>query len=314
MKLSIPPPVKSSKLKIHVFCPACSLAGINIQATVEELAKYEFELILPEEMDFYHGYLAGTPQMRISHIDRLFKKDDVRIMMAGRGGFGSSHIINSLDYHSFKQNPKWIVGYSDVCFLLFKILRETGIATIHGPMLIDFSHKPKSLPVIISCLKKIIGGETITYEFGSRASLNTHPLPVFTEIKGWVIPANLSILNDSLGTDYLPDLPRIILILEDVDEPLYRLERMLIHLTHTPFINRISAVILGKFTRLKKSKHKASFTELAKGIFSQYGIHVFEGFPIGHASRNFPVLMGGAGILTINPDRPQPFKLTVSPP
>ena len=221
-----------------------------------------------------NNYLAGTDEERISDIENAFADNTVKMLLTSRGGYGASRIIDKINYEIIKNNPKIFCGYSDITAFHSAIYKKTGLITFHGPFaLFDF------------------GAENIdTYteeNFWNTISNNNTNTTIenafeYTSIKeglveGELIGGNLCVLTSILGSDFAPDFNNKILFIEDVNEPLYKIDRMLNQLRLNGCFDKIKGLLVGKFSCEEKD-----FDTKVKSLLKELNIPCGYGFSASH--------------------------------
>ncbi len=259
-----------------------------------------------------NGYLAGSDKNRAADLNRMFADKEVKGIFTLRGGYGTPRILPYVDYNLIKQNPKPIIGYSDITALLNAIYAKTGMVTYHGPIAAR-NFTPYSLQsfkkVLMEPTPKTIIGETPPFEASEGLVDRENRLMRIAPgiARGRLIGGNLSLMVKLVGTEYEPDYTGKILILEDVGERPYRLDGMLTHLWLAGRLQKLAGVVLGKFTECEAtSPGGASLESVFKERFANMGIPVLRGLMFGHIldQATFPVgieaeLNVEAGTLTL---------------
>jgi muramoyltetrapeptide carboxypeptidase len=210
-----------------------------------------------------------------------------------RGGYGSSRLLDSLDFSVFKSNPKWIVGFSDITALLCEVDR-LGFASIHGPMPHNFCQKGGE-----AALQQL---HTALFEGTIAVSAPSHPLNRLGEASAEIIGGNLSLLCHLIGSPTFASTVGKILFLEEIGERLYHVDRMLLQLKRAGLFQNLAGLIVGGFTDC----HEASLT-IGKTAFELVAEHtsgtsypIAFDFPAGHIPNNQPLIFGVNTKLLIN--------------
>ena len=243
-----------------------------------------------------HAYFSGTDEERRQDLQQMLDDPKLSAIICARGGYGTTRIIDALDFSKFLKHPKWIVGFSDVTALHIK-LYQLGLESIHSVMPIQFP-KPEHKESVES-LRKILFGEAV--ELRGKASAFNRP----GSASGQVVGGNLTLLVDSLGTVTDIDTAGKILIIEEVGEYKYKLDRMLTHLKRAGKLDRLKALIIGHMTDINDAE--GSFGQTVEEIFldkvKDYSYPVAFNFPIGHEAPNLAWMHGADGILSIDRDQ-----------
>lgn len=230
------------------------------------------------------AYLAGEDSNRLQDLMDFFRDDEVKAIMCSRGGYGTYRLLENIEYEVIRQNPKIFVGYSDITALLCNFLEKSNLVTFHGPLaLSDFGVDVVDEYTKNNFFEILEGKANISYSYSNP--LNYECINA-GEAEGVLIGGNLTVLCGLLGTPYFPDLTGKILLLEDVAEPLYKIDRMLTQLKLAGVFNRISALLFGEFTSIPESSDpdidKLTSADVIKDILGEVNIPVGIGFPASH--------------------------------
>ena len=233
------------------------------------------------------GYLAGSDAVRLRDLHAAFADPEVDAIFCLRGGYGTPRLLDSLDFNLLRANPKPLVGYSDITALHLAITRHAGFVTFHGPMLNADLLGDKQQPTE-SSLFSMLRGQL------SAGSVLAHPVDYpLTTIEpgiacGPLLGGNLSMIAAVMGTDYEIDADGIILFIEDVNEPLYRIDRLLTHLRLAGKLAHIAGVLVGDMAGVDN----AALERLLKQTFEPLCIPVLSGWRSGHCDPNLTLPMG----------------------
>lgn len=236
---------------------------------------------------------AGTDAQRLADIQWAFDNPQIKAIICARGGYGTARIIDQIDFTNIKQQPKWVAGFSDVTVLLSH-LQVHGIECLHAIMPILFPH-PNAVNSIES-MRKALFGELLEYQvpYNELNKLGT--------AKGEIVGGNLSIINNLIGTKSDFDFAGKILFIEDIDEYLYHVDRMMVQLDRSGKLANLAALIVGHFTDMKDNT--IAFGQDAYQIINQtvkkYAYPVCYGFPIGHAFDNMALICGREAELMVS--------------
>ena len=176
-----------------------------------------------------HGYLAGSTEDRLEDLHTMFKDKDVKAIFCVRGGYGSTRMLDNIDYNLIIRNPKIFVGYSDISALQLSFFHKTGLVTFAGPMVsIDFSGEVSKYTE--EFFWRII---TSNKSYGKIELPDGEKISVLKKgtVKGRILGGNLALISSLVGTDFLPEMKDRILFIEEVGELPYRIDRMLNQLT-----------------------------------------------------------------------------------
>lgn len=233
-----------------------------------------------------HRIFAGTDEERLNDFQIALDDENIRAIFCSRGGYGTNRIIENLNFSKFIKNPKWIVGFSDITMLLSTV-NELGIMGIHGAMPKNYINASDSA---IESLRKTLFGEPYTY------SVLPHNLNQNGKTSAQLVGGNLSIICSLLRTKFMYNFTGKILFIEDLNEKLYHLDRMLRSLKIQGVFNYISGLVVGQMTDMidgKPSFGRDAY-EIISDIVKEYNIPVCYNFPVGHFENNQALLVGGS--------------------
>ncbi len=226
-------------------------------------------------------YLAGEDAARLDDFHAMFSDPDVRALFCTRGGYGTLRLLDKIQYDLVRKNPKVLVGFSDVTALLLALLKRTGLVTFHGAM---FRNAGQRDSANIDNLLDLLGFSSthrLVFE-GTR-----HLVP--GKARGPLIGGNMNLISHLLGTPFLPSFSGCILLLEDIGEPLYRVDRMLTHLRLSGHLEGLSGIVAGEF---KGCGERDAVDRLLTEVAEDLHIPLISGFPLGHGFRNIPLPLG----------------------
>lgn len=253
---------------------------------VEALKGLGFKLKLGKHVKDRYGYLAGKDENRAADLNAMFLDKSIDAILCVRGGWGCNRIIDLLDYDAIKNNPKPLIGFSDITSLHNAILTKTGLVTFHGPVgKSDWNPFTKKSfeDILITGLK----GE-YNLPTGEEDAFVIQP----GIAEGNILGGNLSVFVSMIGSDYLPDFKNSILFLEDVGEDVYRIDRMLTHLKLSGILNQISGFIFGKCTNCDAGANSLSMRQVFEDHIKALNIPAFYGAMISHEDRNVTIPVG----------------------
>lgn len=261
----------------------------EIAAAIETIKKRGFNVVLSDVVYAQHNQFGGNDHERASGLQKLLDNPEVKAIWFARGGYGTARIIDQLNFHFFSKQPKWLIGFSDLTVLLNHVAQNYDVASLHGAMAmqVDTSNALFNAQDIDSIFD-IITGKSIAY------SMPLHNLNVTGNCEGHLVGGNLSVLFSLLGTPSFPDLNGKILFLEDLDEYLYHIDRMLINLKRNGALNHLAGLIIGGMTAM--NDNTVPFGSSAENIILEH-TQSFEypkyfGFNAGHCVPNQPLIIG----------------------
>lgn len=239
-----------------------------------------------------YGYLAGKDQERADDLNAMVADESVDAVMPFRGGWGCNRILPLIDFDVIRENPKAIVGFSDITTLLLSIFAKTGLVTFHGPV-----GKSEWTDYTTSHFQNVLAGDELQPINIPKKKLSEDydNLTVITPGKttGTLLGGNLSVLTAMMGSDYLPDWNESILFLEDVGESNYRIDRMLTQLKLNGVLDQISGFIFGQCTGCEKSgEDSLSLQQVFDDHIKPLDIPAFSGAMFGHTDHTITLPVG----------------------
>jgi muramoyltetrapeptide carboxypeptidase len=232
----------------------------------------------------YHQF-AGDDELRRLDFQTALDDTNIKAIICVRGGYGTVRMMDELDYHVFMRHPKWIVGFSDITFLHTHISNTLGIQTLHASM--PFMLENKSEAAIKTMRAELFGEKT-------HFDIPAHPLNRAGSAKGILIGGNLSILYSITGTKSGMNTVGKILFLEDLDEYLYHIDRMMLNLKRSGKLSKLAGLVVGGFTQMHDNEipfGKNAYEIIAEHV-QEYDYPVCFDFPAGHISDNRALVMG----------------------
>lgn len=266
--------------KIALVAPARKIGRDEIAAAVKWIEEKDFEAIYDDRLFAEYHQLAGNDDFRASVLQEYLDRDDIDAILCVRGGYGTIRIVDKLDFTKFVKHPKWIVGYSDVTVLHAK-MQQLGYQSIHGTMAINFEKNTKEA---LETLYEALVGKHQT-DGGFLATLG---------MTGQVVGGNLSVLYSMLGSDLFPETDGKILFIEDLDEYLYHIDRMMMGLKRAGKLANLKALLVGAFTDMHDNTIPFGMTakEIIFEKVKEYGYPVIWDVPAGHIDDNRAIVLG----------------------
>ncbi|HAL81931.1 MAG TPA: LD-carboxypeptidase [Mucilaginibacter sp.] len=288
------PPTLKKGDKIAITCPAKKLPGPMTDA-VKLLQSWGLEVVLGETLEADFHQFAGDDSLRTRDMQRFIDDNSIKAIIAARGGYGTIRIIDKIDFSHFAQNPKWLVGFSDITVLHTHLFANYGAQTIHGQMPVSI---PDASARSLATLRKALFGEELSYQVPS------HPQNRSGEASGILIGGNLSLLVAVSGSVSDPDYDGKVLFIEDIGEYLYAIDRMMRNLKRAGKLQNLAGLIVGGFTDVKDNDIPFGQTvpEIIMEVVKEYDYPVCFDFPAGHIPDNCSLILGKKVILSVNND------------
>ncbi|HEX6982290.1 MAG TPA: LD-carboxypeptidase [Balneolaceae bacterium] len=259
---------------------------------IKKVKEMGFKVKVSEHARDQYGYFSGTDEQRAHDLNAMFADNSVDAVLPFRGGWGCNRILNLIDYELIRNNPKILVGFSDITSLLLAIYAKTGLVTFHGPVgksewtKFTKRHFQKALsykePYTIQ-----------TYDQDACGSCNDFSVITPGKVRGRLLGGNLTVLTAMIGSDYLPDWKGNILFLEDVGEDIYRIDRMLTQLKLCGALDQISGFIFGQCTNCERSNsYSLTLGQVLDHFIKPLGIPAYSGALFGHIDKMVTLPVG----------------------
>lgn len=280
--------IKPARLKkgdtIGLITPASSPDELlRIEESVRYLEKIGYRVKVGKNVGKFNGYLAGSDEERLEDFHSMFNDKSVKAIMCLRGGYGAFRLLDKINYKLIQKNPKIFVGYSEITAIQNAIFKKTGLITFAGPMpAVDFVNNVSAYTeewfwkIVTSNKKigKIKYPENAKMPFINKGIANAR-----------ILGGNLAVFNALLGTEYFPDMKDKILLLEDIDEKPYKIDRMLNQLRLAKVFKGLKGIILGRFVECYEqdpNKKTLSLGEVIEYYFKPLKLPIIYTFPHGH--------------------------------
>jgi muramoyltetrapeptide carboxypeptidase len=292
------PPRLARGSRIALVAPAGPLLERDDLTRAEALCRaLDYEPAMGAHAGGHHGYFSGIDDARLADLNGALRDPAVDAVWCIRGGYGVTRILDRVDFEALARRPRPVIGYSDVTALLAAVVRRAGIVAFHAPtaraemplfsrrhfarVLADpapsgpFEPLPPPADVLVPQANRVV-----TIRGGAA--------------EGPLAGGNLTLLQCLIGTAYFPDLDGALLFLEDVNEDLYRIDRMLAHLRMIGALSRLGGVLVGRFTGLKRHMNDGALgvDEVLDHYFGPLGVPVAYGLPIGHIEDQWTMPLG----------------------
>lgn len=291
----IPPPLQRGDT-IAIIAPAGQIIDQQrFEQGVAILAEMGFKTKFPRDMWPGTGYFADTDSNRVDEFHKAFADPDVQGVMSARGGYGCLRLLESADFLTIRNNPKMLLGFSDISVLLNHAV-QAGMLCFHGPVVTSLCDCTKNaLERMYHCL-------TGNWQ-RAIAPASLEILRGGDQVSGKLIGGNLSTMMTLLATPHDISWRDSILVLEDVGEPIYKLDRMLTQLSLSGKLTEPAGIILGDFTLaggqeiLQKIRYTEYVWERVLRLTSRAGTPVWGNFPAGHCPENLTLPMGATAVM-----------------
>jgi muramoyltetrapeptide carboxypeptidase len=274
---------------IAIVCPAGFLPAAKAKACINTLKKWGFKVTKGKTLGGKSkNYFSGSFEERLADLQNQIDDPSINAILCGRGGYGTTHLLDHIDWKKFKKNPKWIIGFSDITILHTYLLTEIGVAGIHGPMANAFNEDNGINRYTLS-LKDSLEGKPVHY----TAKPNAHN--TYGKATAPMVGGNLSLLAHAVGTNADVDTRGKILFIEDVGEQLYNVERMLLQLKKAGKLSKLKGLVVGGFTSNKDTDRPfgKNIEQVIYDVVQEFTFPICFGFPISHEKENVAIIVGG---------------------
>ncbi len=245
----------------------------------------------------FYNQFSGTDEERAGDLQRALNSKAKAILFA-RGGYGTVRIVDAIDWKRFNKNPKWLIGFSDLTVLHSHVHRNCNLQSFHGPMALNL---PNLSPTCLNVYKETLFGSPLKYSL-SKQPPHLEKLSRKGKARGRLVGGNLSVLYSILGSLSDIDTEGKILFIEDLDEYLYHIDRMMMNLKRNGKLKGLAGLIVGGMTEMKDNPIPFGKTaeEIIREAVDEYSFPVFFGFPSGHIPNNYPLILGSEVTLNVS--------------
>lgn len=273
--------------KIGIVSPGKNISEKKVIPAINKLKQWGLEVVLGAYMYQSFNQFAGTDEQRAEDLQKMLDDDSIKAILCARGGYGTIRIIERLNFDRFINAPKWLIGYSDITVLHSFVNYKLNIETLHATMPLNFPANEKDNETTIS-LKNALFGNKIEY------NISPHKLNRQGTARGILTGGNLSVLYSLQGTDIALAPKDKILFIEDIDEYLYHIDRMMFNFKLSGKLAGLNGLIVGGMSKMKDDKPAFGKTayEIISEAVSGYNYPVCYDFPAGHIEDNFALIFG----------------------
>ncbi|MBQ9526492.1 MAG: LD-carboxypeptidase [Fretibacterium sp.] len=287
---------------IGILAPGSYANDKDFAGSIELLKEHGYRVKLASSATAMYEHFAGTDRKRAGDINKFFEDDDVKAILCVRGGYGSARILDRLDYKMIAKHPKPLIGFSDVTALHIALGEKAGLSTIHGPMLVSFTRANFDSDYT---REQFFSGLSRSEPLGqipmpAATSADEKPRMLETVIpgtaEGIIVGGNLTVLTSLVGTPWELDGRGALLLLEEVGERPYRIDRMLNQLWQSGLLRRVSGILLGDFVGCEPDEANPIEDFTLEQVLKRYARlsrkPVIRGIPVGHANHNLFLPLG----------------------
>lgn len=286
------PPELNKGDQVAIVATARKVKREELAFAEQLLRDWELTPVIGSSIGLSDNQFAGTDEERAKDFQQQLDNPAIKAIWCARGGYGTVRILDLLDFSSYKNTPKWIIGYSDITALHAHV-HKMGIASIHAEMPTLIAKKSETTK---SSLKNVLFGEKPAYNWQNNTENYRDGVG-----EGVLIGGNLSVLYSLCGSPTTIDPAGKILFLEDLDEYLYHIDRMLQNLKRNSWFDNLAGLVVGGMTEM--NDNTIPFGKTAKEIIwdtvKDYNFPVCFDFPAGHIQANKALIFGGKVILKV---------------
>jgi muramoyltetrapeptide carboxypeptidase len=294
-----PYPAIPAGARVALVAPAGPLKiPADLDRAIENVRTFGWEPVVGANARARHLYFAGTDDERLADLNTAFRDDSIDAVWCLRGGYGAMRLLAGVDYDALRRRPKTVIGYSDITALHCAIAVRSGLASIHGP-----TARTKLTPLSERSLRAAV---TRTGEPCGDAPKAQTIVP--GHARGRLVGGNLALLVSLHGTPFQPNYDGAILVLEDVNEAPYRIERMLLQLRLSGALQRCAGIAYGSFTNISDTADKTlggdrSVNDVLREAAESVGLPAICGIPLGHIADQWSVPLGAEAELDADQKR-----------
>lgn len=281
---TIAPPILKAGDTIGIVATARKIDSVNLMAAKTLAESWGLHVIMGKTIGKSEHQLSGPDWQRATDLQEMLDNPKVKMIWGAKGGYGTVRIIDRVNFEKFKKKPKWIVGFSDMT-VLHSHLNTLGYETIHGIVALSAKSATEEAK---NSLKQALFGQKPKYQ------LPAHEYNRVGKAKGELVGGNLSVLYSILGSKSEAVVKDKILFIEDLDEYLYHIDRMLFNLKRNGYFDQVKAVVIGAMTEMNDNDIPwgKNALQIAQDIFKDYDFPVIYNFPAGHIKDNRALILG----------------------
>ena len=273
---------------IGIVAPARKVKKDEISAFLKLIDTWGLKVRFGKNMFGGENQYSGSDDERAADFQDMLNDPKIRAIISARGGYGSIRTLRLLDFSKFEKDPKWIVGFSDITIFHSFVNKYLNTESIHSLMPANYNPEIKETIDSVNTLKQALFGEKLAYTFAGSA-FNRNGISD-SELTG----GNLSVLYSLNGTGFFPDVRGKILFIEDIDEYLYHIDRMMLNMLMSGSLNKIKGLVVGGFTGIRDNTipFGKKYDEIIAEAVKKFSFPVAFSFPAGHQSENKTLIFG----------------------
>jgi len=275
--MKIPPYLKKGDT-VGILATARKVELESLQPAIDLLESWGLKVVIGKTVGKEENQLAGADWQRATDFQEMMDNPAIKAIWTAKGGYGTVRIVDRLDFTKFKQNPKWLIGFSDVT-VLHSHINNMNIATLHAIACVSVKNATADAK---ESLRKALFGEKLTY------TIPSHEFNKYAKVSGELVGGNLSVLYSIMGSESEADYKGKIIFIEDLDEYLYHIDRMMMNLKRNDYFKDVKGIIIGGMTKMRDNDIPWGHTalEIIQDITKEYKIPICFNFPAGHITDN----------------------------
>jgi muramoyltetrapeptide carboxypeptidase len=270
---------------VGIVSTARKVSKNELTPALQLLEKWGLKAVLGNTIEAEENQFAGSDALRTADFQNMLGNPKMKAIWCARGGYGTVRMIDKLDFSAFKKNPKWIIGYSDIT-VLHSHIHNLGVETLHSQMPLDIEKKTKET---VESIKTVLFGEKYSIKYTSEKNLNRNGT-----FSGPLVGGNLSVLYSLCGSNSALKTDGKILFIEDLDEYLYHIDRMMLNLKRNGMLEDLAGLLVGGMSDMHDNKIPFGKTaeEIILDVASGYDYPICFNFPAGHIRDNSALILG----------------------
>lgn len=287
------PPSLQKGDTVGIVSTARKITSEELAPFIELLASWDLNAVLGKTINVSYNQFAGNDRLRAEDFQEMMDNPEIKAIWCARGGYGTVRMVDQLEFATFRSNPKWIIGYSDVT-VLHSHIHSLSIETLHANMAMEFDIKSAETR---ESARDVLFGKK--YEVRYISEENKHHRN--GKVRGQVVGGNLSLLYSLIGSPSQLDTAEKILFIEDLDEYLYHIDRMMQNLKRNGLLAKLKGLIVGGMSDMNDNTIPFGKTahEIIAEAVAEYDYPVCFNFPAGHIADNRALILGGEATLTV---------------
>jgi len=294
----ISPPYLKPGDSIGIVATARKVSQMELMPAIDKFSEWGLKVVLGSNIFAKHDQFAGNDKQRAFDLQYMLDDENIKAIIIARGGYGTVRVIDQIDFAKFVSNPKWIIGYSDITVLHSHIHQNFQIETLHATMPLNFPTDGHENNSLLTLKQELFGNPT-------EYLIDPHPVNREGKAKGILVGGNLSLLYSLAGTRSDIDTNGKILFIEDLDEYLYHVDRMIMQLKRSSKLSNLAGLVVGGMTEMRDNEipFGKNAIEIILDAVDDYEYPVCYDFPAGHIDDNRALILGREVVLDVSSEK-----------